>query len=85
MEQTESLLFVMYVCMYACVTQAKTIAVWLMEQTEGLLFVMVCLHVCLGYSSKDYSCLAHGANRRSLVCHVACIAACDVEVRTIAV
>ena len=33
------------------------IAVWLMEQTEGLL--------------HGYSCLAHGANRRSLACAIA--------------
>ena len=40
-----------------------------MEQAEVLLQVMIspCLLQC---SHKDYSYLAHGANRGSLVCHV---------------
>ena len=45
------------------------LAAWLMKQAEVLLQVMMftCLLQC---SNKDYSCLAHEADRGSLVCHV---------------
>ena len=56
----------------------------LLVQTEGLLYVM-CIYLCLRSSSKDNSCLAHGASRSAPAGHVCLHACCNAHTRTIAV
>ena len=65
-------------CLHVCVTEARTIVTWLTEQAKSLLNVnsaylsVVCLHA-VGCLSKDYSCLAHGANRGLLYVHMSVV------------
>ena len=52
MEQTEGRLFAMCVCMSACDTQAKPVAVWLMEQADGVVYaeyMCACCAYCYAY------------------------------------